>query len=67
MTIHLNEAQIELSEGQTITALLDKLAITSYNGIAVAVNNTVIQKKDWDEYQLQPNDKLVLIRASQGG
>ncbi|WP_298301077.1 sulfur carrier protein ThiS [Hydrotalea sp.] len=67
MTIYLNDALIELSDAQTIAKALEKLAITSCNGIAVAVNNTVIPKKDWDEYKLLPNDHLVLIRASQGG
>jgi len=36
-------------------------------GIAVAVNNSVKPRNNWPAYTLQPNDKITVIRATQGG
>ncbi|MDE3235790.1 MAG: sulfur carrier protein ThiS [Bacteroidota bacterium] len=67
MTIVLNNKPQEIADNLTLSHALQTLEIHSLNGVAVAVNNIVIHKKDWDSHQLQPNDVLVLIRASQGG
>lgn len=37
------------------------------NGIALAVNETVIPKNEWEKFQLQDNDKVLIIKATQGG
>ena len=67
MTIMLNNKPQEIADHLSLAKALHTLEIHSLNGVAVAVNNTVIPKKEWDTHQLQPNDILVLIRASQGG
>ncbi|WP_394675655.1 sulfur carrier protein ThiS [uncultured Sphingobacterium sp.] len=36
-------------------------------GVAVAINNKVIPKKDWTTTRLKPYDQIILITASQGG
>lgn len=36
-------------------------------GVAVAINNKVISKKDWATTTLKPYDQIILITASQGG
>ncbi|WP_199768572.1 sulfur carrier protein ThiS [Sphingobacterium sp. HMA12] len=36
-------------------------------GVAVALNNQVIPKDDWSKTQLQSNDQILLITATQGG
>ncbi|APU98018.1 sulfur carrier protein ThiS [Sphingobacterium thalpophilum] len=36
-------------------------------GVAVAINNKVIPKKDWATTPLKPHDQIILITASQGG
>ncbi len=36
-------------------------------GTAVAVNGIVIPKQDWESLQLFENDKVMIIRATQGG
>lgn len=36
-------------------------------GMAVAVNNSVIPKQKWQTTFLQENDKVLLIKATQGG
>lgn len=51
----------------TIQALLDIEAPAKQKGIAVAVNNNVIPKADWDNYTLSPTDQILIISATQGG
>ena len=36
-------------------------------GIAVAVNNTLIPRSNWDNHYLAPDDEVVIIKAAYGG
>jgi sulfur carrier protein len=54
-------------ESFTIQQLLDIEIPQKQKGIAVAVNNTVISKSDWNSYHLNPNDQVLIISATQGG
>lgn len=36
-------------------------------GIAVALNNQVIPREDWNSTSLHPNDTILIITATQGG
>jgi sulfur carrier protein len=67
MNIVINNKTKVIADNLTLSQALQVLQISSLNGIAIAVNNVIINKKDWEDHQLQPNDTLVLIRASQGG
>ena len=67
MNILLNSKPQEIADDLTLTLALQSLQINSLNGTAIAVNNIVIPKKDWDSCTLKPNDALVVIKASQGG
>ena len=39
----------------------------STTGIALAVNEKVVPKKEWEKFELKENDKVLLIKATQGG
>lgn len=51
----------------SLAALLQELGVDTPTGIAVAVNNEVIARGDWSDFQLSENDKLTIITATQGG
>lgn len=36
-------------------------------GVAVAVNDEVVRKKDWADFALSPNDRIEIVTARQGG
>lgn len=36
-------------------------------GIAVAVNQNVVPKANWNDTLLQENDTIIIIKATQGG
>lgn len=41
--------------------------IADKSGIAVALNEDVIQKDHWEETLLSENDRILVITATQGG
>jgi len=67
MVIFINNKEYEFHDSETINNILCTLEITQQKGIAIAVNNNIIYKKDWDVFKLNNNDKVTIIKASQGG
>jgi len=64
MNIYVNSKLMELAGQAKITDALTTLNITSQKGIAIAVNNNVVPKSEWDTYILQEEDKITLIKAA---
>jgi sulfur carrier protein len=67
MTVYVNSERVDIHEADKLDALLSKAGILSSQGIAIAVNNTVVPKVQWPETPLQENDKIIIIKATQGG
>lgn len=67
MTISVNDQLQEIPDQSSVLQLLQSMEISHLGGLAIAVNNCIIRKENWPSQLLQPNDILVLIRASQGG
>lgn len=55
------------TDSLTVQALLDLEIPIKQNGIAVAINNTVIPKSNWNLHPLQETDDILIISATQGG
>ena len=55
------------ADALSIQALLDIEIPQKQNGIAVAINNTVIPKSDWNSHSLNQTDEILIISATQGG
>lgn len=66
ITIRVNEKLMEIEEFATVSHFLEKTN-TTVNGIAVAINNTIIPKASWNSKQLHNNDNILIIKATQGG
>jgi sulfur carrier protein len=47
--------------------LLTFLKINIEKGVAIALNNEVVPKSNWNNCTIKNNDKLLLIKAAQGG
>jgi sulfur carrier protein len=50
-----------------LNQLMQALDLLESKGIAVAVNNKVVPKTNWNTFQLNENDTITIIRATQGG
>lgn len=51
----------------SIQDLLDIEFPQKQNGIAVAINNTVIPKSNWNDHPISQSDEILIISATQGG
>ncbi len=67
MYIYINDQKYELKQGSDLNELFSNLNIEVSKGIAVAVNDTVIPKREWNTYKINSEDKIILIKATQGG
>jgi sulfur carrier protein len=67
MEITVNNQPLFLDAPCSVTQLLTAVLQISTGGIAIAVNETIIAKSEWPEYTVQPADKVILIKAIQGG
>ncbi len=63
----LNGEPRPLESKMTISNMLVEETINPEGGIAVAVNQEVIPKKSWADHQIEPNDQVLIITATQGG
>ena len=66
MKLLINSEQKDFS-GKNISELVQSLQMLSTNGIALAVNEKVVPRMEWEEFQLNNNDKILIIKATQGG
>lgn len=55
------------AETLTVQALLDLEFPNRQNGIAFAINNSVIPKTEWASTTLSETDEILIITATQGG
>lgn len=67
MEISINQKPAVVPEPCSVEQLLVSLSLHQAKGIAVAINQSVLPRAQWPSRQLEPNDQLTVIRATQGG
>jgi sulfur carrier protein len=65
--VTINRESFVLPEGGLLSDVLPLLDIRRPDGIAIAVNDNVIPKGEWQQFRLKAEDKVFVIRATQGG
>ncbi|WP_271406523.1 sulfur carrier protein ThiS [Tenacibaculum soleae] len=66
ITIKVNQEDHQILENVTLQEFIELLKIQT-NGIAIAINSTVIKRSDWSLKLLQNNDDILIIKSTQGG
>jgi len=67
MLILVNNKSCELPAIATVADMLDRSGVQNTSGVAVAVNSDVIPRDSWPTHELRENDKIMIIKATQGG
>lgn len=67
MEVTINQQNYTVSEVCSVEQLLTVALNLSATGVAVAVNQTIVPKSDWNTHLLHPQDQIMLIKATQGG
>jgi len=68
MKAEVNGEPREIELGQTVYGLLVDLQLDpEQKGMAVAVDQEVVLRRDWEETRLRPGSRIEIIRAVAGG
>ncbi|MFT6715378.1 MAG: sulfur carrier protein [Saprospiraceae bacterium] len=66
LSIKLNGNDQEMQDDISLLKAVESLNIPQ-NGIAIAVNQQIITKSNWENTSLNNNDEILIIKATQGG
>lgn len=66
MKIQVNNKEVEIFPDSTLVQLTEQLQLPT-QGVAIAVNNKMIPRTEWELFTLHENDRLVIIKAACGG
>ncbi len=67
ITIRVNDQPKPVGASTTLAMLLDELELAHRKGVAVAVNDAVVARTAWTAHTLAEGDRVLVIRATQGG
>ncbi|ADO50401.1 sulfur carrier protein ThiS [[Enterobacter] lignolyticus] len=66
MRIIVNEESVECSSALSVSALLTQLQLLR-PGMALALNQQILPRAQWDEQLLQDGDAILLFQVIAGG
>lgn len=67
MKVIINDEVCEIADTSDLKQVLLQRGCAESRGVAVAVNEIVIPKKDWPVHKLNGGDSILIIQATQGG
>ena len=67
MNISVNDEPRALPAAATLETLIAELGLAGRGGLAVAVNDSVVPRARWVEQTRAEGDRVLVIRATQGG
>ena len=66
MKIYINQKEIEVQDNISVKELLDMQQI-AIEGTAIAIDNKLVPKNEWNDRILTDVNKITIIRATFGG
>jgi thiamine biosynthesis protein ThiS len=67
VSIRVNDEPRAIAAGATIADLVRELGLGERKGVAVAINDAVVARVTWLTRVLGDGDRVLVIRATQGG
>ncbi len=67
MDILINNQKHTVSDNSTLQTIVNTQLGEKQKGVAVAVNDNVIPKLNWEHHIIKSNDNILIIKATQGG
>lgn len=67
MKVIVNNKDHTIETGAGVSKLLDFIDVPEAYGLAIAVNNRIIPRSQWENHKLSEGDKILLVKAAQGG
>ena len=66
-TILVNDEPRALDGAAVLADVVTELGLGERKGVAVAVNGSVVPRTTWRSHPLNDGDRVLVIRATQGG
>ena len=66
MKIYINQKEIEVQDNISVKELLEMQQI-AIEGTAIAIDNKLVPKNEWNDRILTDGNKITIIRATFGG
>lgn len=68
MNIRLNDQELQISDTDNqLIPLLKENDLFHSSGIAIAINDEIVPKDTWQDYQIKEQDNILVITATAGG
>ncbi|MEX1000814.1 MAG: sulfur carrier protein ThiS [Crocinitomicaceae bacterium] len=67
MKVIFGENTVEIKDNTSLVNLLEQQSLNKQQGIAVAVNNAVVPRANWNSQKLNEGDQITVIKATAGG
>ena len=67
MNVTVNGEQHVLMGSKSLDAFIASLKLQSEQGVAVCINEEIINRSEWSTHVIHENDRIELIQATQGG
>lgn len=67
MEITVNKQNYQVNQSCSIQDLITVVLNKPTVGIALAVNQAIIPKANWEKHLLHPGDQVIIIKATPGG
>lgn len=67
MELKINKEIYHFEQVPTLRQVIEQLQMDDSGGIAVAVNEVIVPRSEWEQTQLQEDDEMIIIGAVAGG
>lgn len=67
MDLIVNGSPLEIESDRLLDLLTDRGIDPARQGVAVAVNDTIVPRAEWDGCMLSAGDRVEIVTAMQGG
>ena len=67
MEVTVNHQKFIVPEPCNVQVLLTDVLRQSAQGLAIAINETIVSRNTWETHRLKSGDQIMLIKATQGG
>lgn len=66
MKVKINNEELDFISSTSVSDYIQSLSLPS-SGLAIAINNVLVPRNQWETTQFQENDQVIIIQAAYGG
>ena len=67
INVRVNDAPRAFAGPLTLQEALQQIGVAERKGVAVAINDNVVPRREWPSRSLNDGERVLVIQATQGG